>query len=114
MRHPPTPAEQKVWSAVRNNQLGFKIRRQHVIGRFIADFYCSQVKLVIEIDGDSHAEPDQAEYDLVRTEWLEAQGYRVIRFANTDVHNNLDGVLQHLQETCKKLIEGKVAESLSR
>ena len=61
MRHPLTPAEQKVWERVRNNQLGFKIRRQHPIDHFIADFYCARAKLCIEIDVDTHAEPGQAE-----------------------------------------------------
>lgn len=60
MRHPLTAAESIVWARVRNRGLGFKIRRQHPIWRFIADFYCAEAKLVIEIDGDSHIEPDQA------------------------------------------------------
>jgi len=80
-RHPLTPPEAKVWRAVRNRQLGFKIRRQYPVGRFISDFYCAEAKLVIEIDGDTHAAPDQAAYDAARTAWLEARGYKVIRFA---------------------------------
>lgn len=87
-RHPLTPAETKIWSRVRNRGLGFKIRRQHPIWRFIADFYCAEAKLVIEIDGDSHAESDQEEYDKARTEWLEERGYRVIRITNEDVHKH--------------------------
>jgi len=59
---------------VRRRQLGFKIRRQHPIDRFIADFYCAEARLVIEIDGDSHVAPDQAEYDEARTLWLEERG----------------------------------------
>ncbi len=102
LRHPLTPAERKVWARVRNNQLGFKIRRQHIIDRFIPDFYCAAAKLAIEIDGDSHADPDQAEYDEARTEWLEARGVRVIRFSNHDVHENLDGVLAAIQRTCEE------------
>src|SRR3989338_4471698 len=78
LRHPLTPAEAKVWARVRNNQLGCKIRRQHAISRFIADFYCASAQLIIEIDGDSHTEPEQAEYDAARTAWLEARGYRGI------------------------------------
>jgi very-short-patch-repair endonuclease len=74
-RHPLTPPEAKIWRAVRNRQLGFMIRRQHPIGRFIADFYCAEAMLVIEIDGDVHADPDQAEYDQARTGWLEERGY---------------------------------------
>lgn len=98
LRHPLTPAEAKVWARVRNQQLGYKIRRQHPIGHFIADFYCAQAKLVIEIDGDTHTEPDQAEYDAVRTAWLEARGYRVLRFENAAVHQNLEAVLDALKQ----------------
>jgi very-short-patch-repair endonuclease len=100
MRHPLTPAEAKVWARVRNAQLGFKIRRQHPIGHFIADFYCAAAKLVIEIDGDTHAEPDRAEYDAARTAWLEERGYHVIRFQNDDVHKNLEAVLEVLRAAC--------------
>jgi very-short-patch-repair endonuclease len=107
MRHPLTPAEAKVWARVRNRQLGFKIRRQHPIGRFIADFCCPETKLVIEIDGDTHTDPDQAEYDAARTEWLEAEGYRVIRFNNHDVHHNLDAVLEAMRSACLAHVEAK-------
>ena len=70
-RHPLTPTESKIWQAVRARQLGFKIRRQHPIGKFIVDSYCAEANLVIEIDGDSHAPPEQADYDAERTRWLE-------------------------------------------
>jgi len=60
---------------------------------------------VIEIDGDTHADPDQDAYDLARTKWLEAQGYRVIRFTNADVHANLEGVLKVLLEECSRLTD---------
>lgn len=103
LRHPLTPAEAKVWARVRNNQLGYKIRRQHPIGHFIADFYCAQSKLIIEIDGDTHAEPDQAEYDAARTAWLEARGFRVLRFHNQAVHQNLDAVLETLRQACERV-----------
>jgi very-short-patch-repair endonuclease len=113
-RHPLTPAEQKVWAAVRNNQLGPKLRRQHLIWRFIADFYCAASRLVIEIDGDTHADEDQAEYDAARTEWLEARGYRVIRFDNEDVHRNLAGVLTVLQVACKAGASARADDSRTR
>jgi len=72
-----------------NRQLaGYKFRRQQPIGRFIVDFYCADVKLVIELDGDSHA--GQVEYDSARTQWLEDREYHVIRFSNWDVHKNLE------------------------
>jgi very-short-patch-repair endonuclease len=102
MRHPLTTAESKVWNHVRNHQRGPKIRRQHPIDRFIADFYCPQVKLIIEIDGDSHSNPDQASYDLERTSYLQAGGYTVIRFPNHQVENDLDTVLEIIQN---KIIE---------
>lgn len=96
-----TPAEATVWATVRNQQLGYKIRRQHPIGYFIADFYCAHAKWVIEIDGDSHSEPSQMEYDAARPQWLEAHGYRVIRFQNDEVHRNLAAVLEVLRQACK-------------
>lgn len=97
LRQPQTPAEQTLWSRLRNEQLnGVKFRRQHPIGHFIVDFYCAQSKLVIEIDGDSHAE--QVEYDQARTDWLESQGYRVIRYTNEDVKTRLTAVLNDILE----------------
>jgi very-short-patch-repair endonuclease len=101
-RHPLTPAEAKIWSRVRNRGLGFKVRRQHPIWRFIADFYCAEAKLVIEIDGDSHTEPDQANYDRARTKWLEERGYKVIRIRNEDVHKHLENALKEIYLVCEK------------
>ena len=100
-RHPLTPTENKVWQAVRRRQLGFKFRRQHPIDRFIVDFYCAEAKLVIEIDGDSHAPPDQAEYDAERTRWLEERGYRVIRFPARKVEEDLAGVVEGIRRACE-------------
>jgi len=106
LRHPQTPAEQRVWAAVRNRGLGYKMRRQHPIHRYIADFYCVEAKLVIEIDGDTHAEPKQAEYDVARTEWLETHGHHVIRFSNREVYENLDGVLEKIRGACEGRVRG--------
>ena len=100
-RHPLTPAEAKIWSRVRNRGLGFKIRRQHPIWRFIADFYCAEARLVIEIDGDSHAVPEQEDYDRARTEWLEERGYKVIRITNEDVHKHLEIALNEIYLNCE-------------
>lgn len=96
MRHPQTPAEATLWRALRNRHTGFKFRRQHPIYRFIVDFYCAQAKLLIEIDGDSHLEPVQQEYDRLRTAYLEELGYRVIRFTNDDVRYNFDTVVAEI------------------
>jgi adenine-specific DNA-methyltransferase len=83
LRKSSTPAEQKLWQALRNRNLGdYKFRRQHPLGPFIADFFCAEVGLVIELDGGGHLE--QREYDQDRTDWLEGQGFHVIRFWNDD------------------------------
>ena len=104
LRHPLTPAEAKIWARVRNRGLGFKIRRQHPIWRFIADFYCAEAKLVIEVDGDSHAVPDQEEYDRARTKWLEERGYKVIRIKNEDVHLHLEDALNEIYLVCSERV----------
>jgi very-short-patch-repair endonuclease len=104
MRHPLTPAEAKIWSRVRNRGLGFKIRRQHPIWRFIADFYCAEAKLVIEIDGESHVEPEQKEYDQARTEWLEERGYKVIRIMNEAVYKHPEDALNEIYLNCKERV----------
>lgn len=91
LRKEPTPAEAKLWLRLRNDQLGVTFRRQHAIGNYIPDFCCPKAKLVIELDGSQHL--GQAEYDAERTRYLEAQGYKVIRFWNNDVMNNIEGVM---------------------
>jgi very-short-patch-repair endonuclease len=101
LRRPLTPAEQKLWQRLRGKQLyGIKFRRQHPIFRFILDFFCYEHRLVIEIDGDSHSQPDQVLYDQARTEWLQQRGLRVIRFTNREVGTNLDGVLTEIARQC--------------
>jgi very-short-patch-repair endonuclease len=105
MRHPLTSAEKTIWNMVRNNQLGYKIRRQHPIDRFITDFYCPYVKLIIEIDGDSHSRIEQNEYDLERTAWLGAKGYSVIRFENDEVKENPECVVENIQAAIFQLVK---------
>src|SRR5690349_21682739 len=86
-RHNPTPAEDRLWQAVRRKQLGKAFHRQHSIGQFRVDFHCPRARLVIELDGSSHNET--AEYDAERTEYLEARNIRVLRFDNSDVMRRL-------------------------
>ena len=100
-RHPLTPPEAKVWHRIRNRQLGFKLRRQQPVGRFIADFYCAVSMLVIEIDGDVHGQPSQEEHDIARDAWLAERGYKVIRFQAGEVGRNLEGVLRRIKEACE-------------
>jgi len=96
-----TPQERKLWWFLRGKKLyGIKFRRQHPVDRFILDFFCYEHNLAIEIDGHSHYEPDQEEYDQVRTEWLARYGIRVIRFTNRDVDTNIGGVLDGIARAC--------------
>ena len=95
LRKEQTPAESHLWSALRGRVLGgYKFRRQHPIGTLIVDFYCQEVRLVIEVDGPVHNR--QKEYDAIRTTWLEEHGYCVIRFTNEEVLNNLEQVLERI------------------
>jgi len=103
MRHAQTPAEAALWQALRNRNLNYKFRRQHPIDKFIVDFYCAQAKLCIELDGDTHFEPSQQEYDLARTAYLEALGYKIIRFSNQDVRYNLQSVVDEIVRKIKTL-----------
>ena len=104
MRQPQTPAEATLWRALRARRLGYKFRRQHPIDRFIIDFYCAEAKLCLEIDGPSHFEPAQQEYDAARTAYLETLGYRLIRFTNDDVRYNLQAVVDEIIKTITTII----------
>jgi very-short-patch-repair endonuclease len=102
LRQPLTEAEQRLWYHLRRKQLdGYYFRRQHPIGRFIVDFYCAQVRLVIEVDGDVHT--GQPDYDKARTEWLEDRNYHVIRFTNREVLTETTAVLGRILEVCQTL-----------
>lgn len=91
LRKNETEAERILWANLRDGQIdGFKFRRQHIIGNYIADFVCLPLKLIIEIDGSVHQLPDVKDNDEFRTEWLESQGFRVIRFTNREVVSQLD------------------------
>ena len=91
LRRQQTPAEQVLWQQLRGGKAGTKFRRQHAIGRFIADFCSLEHRLIIEIDGPIHAQ--QAERDAERTAVLEAAGYRVLRFSNAQVIHQTEAVL---------------------
>ena len=98
LRRNSTDAEKYLWAKIRNRQLeSWKFRRQLPVGRYIVDFTCSELRLIIEIDGGQHAE--QVHYDLGRTRFLQAKGYRVVRFWNNEVLGNIEGVLEALTLT---------------
>ena len=95
LRRDATDAEQALWQRIRGRQLGgHKFRRQAPIAWFIADFVCTERKLVVELDGGQHQE--RAEADELRTRVMESHGYRVMRVWNNDVLKNRDGVLEAL------------------
>jgi len=96
-RREMTGAERKLWYALRAHRFdGLGFRRQVPLGRYILDFVCHDLGLVIEVDGGQHFSALQAARDAVRDRWLATQGYRVIRFANNEVLGNVDGVLEYL------------------
>ena len=97
MRLSPTDAERKLWWNLRHRVVlpTSHFRRQVRLGHYIVDFACHDLKIVIEIDGGQHAE--QMERDARRTEFLKSEGYRVLRFWNTDVLTNIEGVLEVIQ-----------------
>ncbi len=97
LRHNQTTAEELLWARLRNRQLGgHKFRRQVPLGRFIVDLACYDSRLVVEVDGGQHAE-SEAE-DAARTAWLESRGFRVLRFWNNEVQENLEGILCRILE----------------
>ncbi|MGN6155785.1 MAG: endonuclease domain-containing protein [Sphingomicrobium sp.] len=99
LRNDATDAERRLWRHLSRRQLhGFKFSRQMPVGPYICDFLCRDRRLVIEVDGGQHADSKR---DEIRTDFLEAQGYRVIRFWNNDVLENVDGVLQAIAEELK-------------
>jgi very-short-patch-repair endonuclease len=94
LRNNSTPQEILLWSQLKNSQFGFKFRRQHSIGGYIADFYCPSKKLVIEIDGSQHFV--NREYDEVRSRYFESLNIKVIRFTNAEINTNINGVAEKI------------------
>ena len=95
LRREQTPWEDKLWYSLREKRFyGLRFRRQFVIGHYIVDFCCFQKKLVVELDGSHHDEQINRQNDAERTAILEAQGYRMIRFWNNEVDENIEGVLE--------------------
>ena len=97
-RKNPTEAESILWEYLKGKQTGFSFRRQHIIGPFIADFTCLSRKLIIEIDGGYHQLPEQQTSDEYRTQWLEDNGFFVLRFTNEEVVGNTKGVLDIIKQ----------------
>jgi len=100
LRAAQTSAEFRLWQAPRNRKLGrWKLRRQHPIDRYIVDFVSLEGKLIVEVDGVTHATDAELKRDTVRTRILESVGFIVVRVSSTDVSENLDGVLEMIDRT---------------
>ncbi len=101
-----TPAEIKFWTTLRIMPFykQYYFNRQKPLGGFIVDFYCHSLRLVIEIDGDTHSTDSAESYDQKRTRWLEDQGLQVIRFLNHDVLNEINGVMETLERIIEKIL----------
>ncbi|MFT4153674.1 leucine--tRNA ligase [Parafilimonas sp.] len=99
-RQNKTEAEDKLWQALRNRQINnCKFRRQHPVAGYIPDFVCLEKKLIVEIDGEYHNEEDQKKFDEARTEWLKEHQYKLIRFTNDEIIDDLRQVLQKISES---------------
>lgn len=95
MRREPTDAEHRLWLKLRAEQLGVKFRHQMPIGAYIVDFACVKHRLIVEVDGDQHAD---SPYDQERDRWLVGRGYRVLRFGNRQVLQEMEAVLGAIQQ----------------
>ena len=102
LRRNSTDVEMKVWQKLRNRQLGVDFRRQHPVDNYVLDFYAPAIRLAVELDGGQHAETATVAHDTSRTRWLENRGVTILRFWNSDVVQNISGVLE--------VIAAKVAE----
>ncbi|HMI40482.1 MAG TPA: DUF559 domain-containing protein, partial [Sphingomicrobium sp.] len=98
LRRTMSPPEALLWQELRANKLGFKVRRQHPIGPYVADFYVRETRLVIEVDGSPHDFGDQPDRDMRRDRYMGEQGYRVLRIASADVMMDLEPILKLIVE----------------
>lgn len=95
LRRNATAAEKRLWQLLRSRQFGgIKFRRQHPVGRFVVDFACVEQRIILEADGGQHHGSDA---DVRRTAWLEAEGWRVVRFWNNEILENPEGVLARIE-----------------
>ena len=105
LRKYETDAEKILWTKLNRNQiLGLQFRRQHPIDRFIADFYCAKIQLVVEVDGSIHELPENKDYDIGRSEILNDFGITVIRFSNEQIINEIDKTIIKIKKISKKIM----------
>ena len=97
LRKNSTRSEQDLWFELRNSKSGVKIKRQHSVGGYIADFYCQKHNLIIEVDGEIHNSKEAQEYDMVRDKYFTELGYRVLRIHNNEVDKDIEKVLDKIK-----------------
>ena len=105
LRSSPTPTEDILWESLRNKQLGVKIRRQHPIDEFIADFYCHSARLVVELDGKYHDVTKQRKFDQNRDQILKEHGIKVLRFLDDQILDNLEIVIKRIEVEIKRRLK---------
>ena len=93
LRSQPISAEHKLWWRLRKRQLDFRFNRQYGIGRYVVDFYCAEMKLIIEIDGATHSTDEEIKHDLAREDYFKSLGLSIKRYTNRDVFDNLELVV---------------------
>jgi cyclase len=103
LRKNPTEDEKLLWLYLKRNQLGVRFKRQHPIWMYIADFYCHELKLVIEVDGSIHNLKEVVEHDIAREEDISSFGIKVIRFSNNEVKNRIESVVERIKFTISEL-----------
>ena len=103
LRLTATPAEVTLWQFLKKSQVGgLKFRRQHSVGEFVLDFYCPEIKLGIELDGEVHNTPMAYERDMIRTKFLNQNGISVLRYHNDVVFNNAQGIIDSILHFAEK------------
>ena len=108
LRREMTPHERKLWYLFLR-KYPVKIYKQRIIGRFIVDFYCASAKLVIEVDGSQHYEPQGMAYDLERSEFLTALGLKVLRFSNREIDGDFGGVCAQIDLAIQNRLQGPLS-----
>ena len=103
LRNRETFAEKLLWSRLRNKQLGYHFRRQHPLSNYVVDFFCEQLKLVIEVDGSIHADPQVALDDQNKELSLRSEGLEIIRFTNDAIIKDVNAVVENIKEKISRI-----------
>jgi very-short-patch-repair endonuclease len=112
LRQDSTDVERRLWHRLRNGQIdGHQFRRQHPAGPYVLDFYCPRLRLAVELDGGQHNLPSEIQHDQRGDAWLAARGVAVLRFWNSDVIENMTGVLEKISLVTAELSQDEVTRA---